>query len=82
MKIIPKFVCECCHGWYNTEEEAMDCEASHMKIEKIVDARYNRGEPFPRRLYVEMEDGRTVRYADPIEVKLTEFGEEQILLKI
>lgn len=61
-----KYICECCGVDYDTEEEAKNCEASHIKPVKIIKADYEyalyAASNLPVSIIVEFENGIRRKY--------------------
>lgn len=59
------YICEHCGAEYDTEEECLKCENSHVKTEEILTENFHT-EPsrlnYPDVIYVKMKDNKTVAY--------------------
>ena len=62
MKEIIKYACDFCGTEYDTEAEALHCEASHNEPQEIDDKQWMFGKKYPDKLNVEMNDGAVCQY--------------------
>lgn len=63
MKAVQRWMCEYCHLLFTSEEECRNCEARHVKVEKMW-PEYKEGEKHPRIINVRFGDGSVRRYLD------------------
>ena len=47
MKEITKYVCEKCGTTYNTADDCLTCESTHLAPGEIIDVRYSRDNDYP-----------------------------------
>ena len=76
MKEIRLWRCEKCRKDYWDRESAEACEQSHIGVKEISYEDYDflgQSEKYPARIYIRMQDGKTLRYArerTPVEAGL------------
>jgi hypothetical protein len=70
MKPLTKYQCEICSFWHNTEEEALKCEDSHLKVEKTATRYcYSPDTDTPYAIVVTFIDPKDVTHNRKIEVR-------------
>lgn len=57
------YVCDCCKSEYYTQEAAEKCEAAHIEILGINEARYGRGHCYPDTISIKMGNNKNVVYS-------------------
>lgn len=62
MKEIIKYACDFCGTEYDTEVEALHCEATHNEPAEFDDKEWMFGKKYPDKLNVIMEDGAECQY--------------------
>ena len=66
MKEIRLWRCEKCGKDHWDKESAEECEQSHIGVKEISYEDYDflgQSEKYPARIYIRMQDGKTLRYA-------------------
>lgn len=61
------YICEICNGRYASKKEAENCEAAHIKPKRLTETMKfhpyaSNPSQYPDWIYIEMQDGETVRY--------------------
>ena len=62
-KEVTRYVCEACDAEYELEEDALECEESHIHTAGISEEFFDCGDDVPKALDVNMTDGSVLRYA-------------------
>ena len=66
MKELNLYQCEICGTPYSSKVTCRACEASHIKIKGICEAKYNAvnmgGDGLPIKITIEFENGKKARY--------------------
>lgn len=69
MKEITKYMCEYCNTTYDTEDQALNCEASHNEPAELDGKEWMFGKKYPDKLTVVMDDGVECQYIYRREIK-------------
>ena len=62
MKIIQQYICETCGHAYDTEEECLGCEASHVPAQSIFLSTYQKFQSYPKFVHIKMNDGHVLLF--------------------
>ena len=69
MKEIIKYACDFCGTEYDTEVEALHCEATHNEPAEFDGKEWMFGKKYPDKLNVQMDDGAVCKYVFTAELK-------------
>ena len=69
MKEIIKYACDFCGTEYDTEVEALHCEATHNEPAEFDGKEWMFGKKYPDKLNVQMDDGAVCKYVFNAELK-------------
>ena len=62
MKKLELYQCEFCNTQFNDQEEARECEKSHVRIVSVIPKKYRVREEYPDRVIVSFENGEELSY--------------------
>jgi len=63
MRISTKYICDLCGTEYDTEAQALHCEATHTQPVVFDDKQWMFGKKYPDKLTIEMDDGAVCQYS-------------------